>query len=298
MWQLTDRVGIGWRDALAAQVFAHVDNIEIIEITAEDWFGASAGCLRSLRSLARELSLSVHGVTLGLGSVVPTPESQFTRLARLVDRLQPATYSEHLAFVRGGGFEIGHLAAPPRNANTACGAAHNIDRLRRCIGVAPLLENIATLIDPPGSTWSESRWINEIAKTSDASLLLDLHNLYANAMNFGHDPLIYLQRFPLHRVQQIHLSGGRWIECCASAGLHGRRLLDDHRHDVPDEVFHMLAVVAEQCPQPLSVILERDGNYPKFSTLLEQLMQARRALARGRQRAADARAAAAPMLMA
>jgi uncharacterized protein len=81
----------------------------------------------------------------------------------------------------------------------------------------------------------------------------------------------------LHRVQVVHISGGIWIE------LEGtRRLLDDHVHDVPDIVFTILAWLAEHCPQPLSVILERDGQYPEFTGLLHQLQRAREALAAGR----------------
>ncbi|MEI5617351.1 DUF692 family multinuclear iron-containing protein, partial [Streptomyces brasiliscabiei] len=73
--------------------------------------------------------------------------------------------------------------------------------------------------------------------------------------------------------------GGVWIE------LEGtRRLLDDHLHDVPDIVFTMLSWLAEQCPQPLTVILERDGHYPEFTGLLHQLQRARAALACGRDK--------------
>jgi uncharacterized protein (UPF0276 family) len=61
--------------------------------------------------------------------------------------------------------------------------------------------------------------------------------------------------------------------------------LDDHVHDVPDAVFTMLAELGSLCPQPLTVILERDGQYPGFALLLKQLQRAREALAQGRHRA-------------
>jgi uncharacterized protein (UPF0276 family) len=103
-------------------------------------------------------------------------------------------------------------------------------------------------------------------------------------MNFGHDPLEFLLRFPLERIQVVHLSGGHWIDLAPNEyGLSSRRLLDDHVHDVPDAVFELLAAVAQCCPQPLTVILERDGNYPEFPALLRQLRRAREALAEGRR---------------
>ena len=185
-----------------------------------------------------------------------------------MNALEPQCWSEHLAFVRSGGYEIGHLAAPPRNSNTAAAALANIERARRVVGSLPALENIATLVDPPDSTVSEPEWVGSIIAAAGAPLLLDLHNLYANAVNFGRDPFDYLRAFPLQEVQVVHISGGVWIE------FESRRLLDDHLHDVPDVVYCMLAWLAQRCPQPLTVILERDGRYPEFKVLLRQLQRA------------------------
>ncbi len=145
-----------------------------------------------------------------------------------------------------------------------------------------MLENIATLVAPPGGTIDEADWTGRILAASGAPLLLDLHNLYANAVNFGDEPLALLRRFPLERVHAVHLSGGHWI-----AGPGGaRRLLDDHLHDVPPEVLTLLSALGELAPQPLSVILERDGRYPPMTRLLVELDAARQALAQGRRRRA------------
>jgi uncharacterized protein (UPF0276 family) len=57
------------------------------------------------------------------------------------------------------------------------------------------------------------------------------------------------------------------------------RLLDDHLHPVPQEVFSLLASRARR---PLTVIIERDGNYPPFASLLCELRAVRAALARAR----------------
>jgi hypothetical protein len=209
------------------------------------------------------------------------------RLAKVINALEPAQWSEHLAFVRAGPYEIGHLAAPPRDPATVAGAVDNLKRIRGVVGELPALENIATLIDPPGSCLSESEWVTAIAEATDSPLLLDLHNLYANAVNFGGglDPCEYLLRFPLERVRLVHISGGRWIELDSPEhAITARRLLDDHVHDVPDVVFELLVELARRCPQPLTVILERDGHYPEFASLLRQVQRAREALALGRSR--------------
>jgi uncharacterized protein (UPF0276 family) len=277
--EIRDRVGIGWRAELAASIFVHRDQIDLIELVADDHFRASKWQLRALRTLAGQVPMSLHGVTAGLASIAPLEEQRLERMARLAEAVQPESWSEHLAFVRAGGIEIGHLAAPPRTPAGVEAAARNILRATAIVGAAPAMENVATLIDPPASTMDEPCWISGIVESSDASLLLDLHNLYANAVNFGADPAAMLLRLPLHRVSMVHLSGGHWIE---APGSSERRLLDDHVHDVPPEVFALLTLLATHAPQPLDVILERDGKFPAFPRLLAQLDAAREALAEGR----------------
>ena len=280
-----DRVGLGWRSPLAASIYTHRDEVDVIEVIAEDYFRSSRKVLRSLRALARDIPTLCHGVTLGLASVVPVDVSRIQNLARVIDSVEPVMWSEHLAFVRGGGYEIGHLAAPPRNLRTVEGAIRNIERIRMIVGAAPALENIATLIAPPDSSMTEAEWNCSIATASGCPLLLDLHNLYANCVNWNLDPHAILRQFKLEQVQIVHLSGGVLIEHRATIGGPAHEhLLDDHCHDVPEVVFGMLSELAERCAHPLTVIIERDGRYPEFSLLIQQMRRAREALARGRQR--------------
>jgi Protein of unknown function (DUF692) len=145
------------------------------------------------------------------------------------------------------------------------------------VGTAPLLENVATLVDPLGDR-GEADWIADTAAAADVDLLLDLHNLYANARNFGLDAHAFLTHLPMARVRAVHLSGGRWIT--AAGGRN--RLLDDHLHDPPDAVYALLVELARRASHPLTVILERDGAYPRMEVLLAQLDRARAALAEGR----------------
>jgi uncharacterized protein len=281
-----DRVGIGWRRPLAAAIFAALDAIDVIEVIAETCEAVGAPERRSLRALGREVPLLLHGVSLGPASVSPVDEHRLDGIARVIGTIEPRTWSEHLSFVRSGGHEIGHLAAPPRNAATVDGALRNLGRITEVVGMHPALENIATLLQPPASSLDEPEWVAAIAAGAGAPLLLDLHNLYANAVNFGHEPRRYLERFPLQRVELVHISGGVWTP--TPDGWGGRpaaRLLDDHLHDVPDPVFELLEVVAAAVPGPLTVILERDGHFPPMPVLLGQLRRARSALAAGRCRA-------------
>ena len=121
---------------------------------------------------------------------------------------------------------------------------------------------------------------------------IDLYNLYANACNFGIGPAELSLRFPLHRVQAVHFSGGKWVAEPAPNPEKRMRVLDDRLHDVPPSAFELLALLAQHAPQPLDVIIERDGEYPAFDSLLAQLETARSGLQLGRQSATHLRKAA------
>ena len=96
-----------------------------------------------------------------------------------------------------------------------------------------------------------------------------------------------MDALPAHRIRAIHIAGGTEVE--ATSGE--RRLLDDHRHAVPDSVYALLERVGERVPHAIDVILERDGAFPSFDVLLGELDRARAALAAGRARRAAGLAA-------
>lgn len=281
--QNQDRVGLGWRPELAAGIFAHLEHVDVVEVIADDWFQVPRYKAMALRTLATQVSVQLHGTSVGLASAAGVEEERLAKMARLVEIVQPEAWSEHLAFVRAGGTEIGHLAAVPRTMTTVDHVATNVDRARKIVGLAPMVENIATLIDPPASRMNEVDWLRAVVAAADAPLLLDLHNLYANSVNFGGNsttaPFEALRRLRLERVTTVHIAGGRWIP----AGRE-QRLLDDHLHAVPDIVYEMLEDLAALAPQPLTVILERDGAFPGMQALLFELELARSALRRGRTR--------------
>lgn len=279
-----DYVGLGFRIEIAQEIAANIDgslkDIDCLEVIAEDYyrFNANDTPIKGLAMLAKALPVSLHGVTLGMASAADVELHRADGMARIVEAIQPVFWSEHLSFVRGGGAEIGHLAAAPRNNATIDGTLRNIEALTKHVGAKPVVENIATLITPPCSTMTETAWLSSILNQSDTFMLLDLHNLLTNARNAGLDPFAMLDELPLDRVRQIHLAGG--VDIPAPGG--GTRLLDDHVHDVPMVVFDLLEAVGRKTANNLMVIIERDGRYPEFEALMGQIRQAKRSLQKGR----------------
>ena len=117
-------------------------------------------------------------------------------------------------------------------------------------------------------------------EATGCDLLLDLHNLYANALNFGQDPRALLHALPAPRIAAVHIAGGRFGRRRWGPAPPARQ----SPPPVPPVVYELLTEVGALTPRPLSVILERDGAYPPFLELLEELDRARGALAAGRRR--------------
>ena len=274
----SDRVGLTWHPLLAASILSHGHRLDIVEVIPEGIFLDSRRGRRALRTLSREIPVAIHGVSLGFASSAGVESRRLEAFARLVDEVMPEHWSDHLAFVRAGGVELGHLAAPSRSALTVEATAENLNRASRHVGRVPLVENVASLIDPPMSDRSEETWLRDLLDASPCDLLLDLHNLVTNGRNFGYDPVVLIEALPADRIRAIHIAGGSELE--ATNG--DRRVLDDHRHDVPAAVYRLLELVASRVPHPIDVILERDGAFPPFEQLLGELDRARAALATGR----------------
>jgi uncharacterized protein (UPF0276 family) len=294
-----DRFGLTWHPSLAGEILAHGHRLDILEVIPEGLFLGSRRGRRALKTLAREIPVAIHGVSLGLASAEGVDAKRLDAFARLMDDVVPEHWSDHLAFVRAGTVELHHLAAPTRSALTVEATAENLDRAARRVGSRPLAENVATLIDPPGCDRSEEAWLLALLDASGSDLLLDLHNLVTNGRNLGYDPAALVDALPAHRIRAIHIAGG--VEVASTTGE--RRLLDDHRHAVPDDVYALLERVGARVPHALDVILERDGAFPAFDMLLGEIDRARVALAAGRARRAaqlaspptvDVRAAHAP----
>jgi uncharacterized protein len=275
-----DRFGLTWHPRLAGAILTNGHRLDIVEVIPEGRFIDSRRARRALRTLAREIPVAIHGVSLGLASAEGIDLARLDAFARLMDDVVPEHWSDHLAFVRAGGVELGHLAAPTRSALTIEATAANLDRAARRVGAPPLAETVATLLDPPGSDRSEQAWLLELLDASGSDLLLDLHNLVTNGRNLGYDPRTLVDALPAHRIRAIHIAGG--IEVEATTGE--RRLLDDHRHAVPDSVYALLERIGERVPHAVDVILERDGAFPPIDVLLGELDRARAVLAAGRAR--------------
>ena len=263
------RVGIGWRPEIASFILNSSDLIDDIEIVIENFFSLNRQQREQIEFLGSLYTIHFHGVGLGIAGSDGIPGHLLKKLNSFFSRFPNPSWSDHFSFVRSGDIELGHLGAPPRNDQTIEIILNNLTIIEKELGRSPMLENVSTLLNPPLSSMSESQWISKIVSGGCTDLLLDINNVYCNAVNFGEDPISNLAEYPFERVRQIHMSGGKWIRYDKSS----LRMLDDHKHDIPEIGFKMLAFALARINHPISIILERDGNYPDSLILRDQLLR-------------------------
>lgn len=266
-------LGIGWRPELALAI-ERDSRLGFIELLAEDLDpdGPLPAPIEKLRR--RGLALVPHGVSLSLGSAEPPDAKRLDRLARLTHKLEAPLVSEHLAFVRGGGREVGHLLPLPQTREALDIAVANVKLAKAALPVPLALENIASLFDWPYPEMDEAAFLAELLERADVLLLLDVENVYANARNRGLDPLDFIARLPLHRLAYVHVAGGQ-----ERTGLYH----DTHAHPVPEGVLELLEELSVRVSIP-GVMLERDAAFPSDAELHEELSRIKAAVQRGEHR--------------
>lgn len=254
-------VGIGWRPEIAGFV-AGLPSVGFCEIIAESVpcdADSLAPPLAELR--ARGVPIVPHGVRLSLGSAEPVERHRVQHLASAAELLGAELVSEHIAFVRAGGVEAGHLLPVPRTRESLAALTANILRTQAELPVPLALEPIAALFDWPENELDEGAFLTELVERTGALLLLDLANVYANALNRGTDPLELLGRLPLERIAYVHVAGG-----AVRDGVYH----DTHTDPVPEPVLDLVTALCELRTPP-GFLLERDGSYPPAAVLAEEL---------------------------
>ncbi|MFC7758331.1 DUF692 domain-containing protein [Catellatospora bangladeshensis] len=253
-------VGIGWRPEIAGFV-AGLPGLRFVEVIAESLphSGELPDSLAALR--AAGVAVVPHGVKLSLGGAEPVDPHRVEHLAQAARATGAPLVSEHIAYVRAGGVEAGHLLPLPRCREAVDAVVANVRRTTAELDVPLALEPIAALFDWPDDELTEAQFLTEILERTGAGLLLDIANVYANARNRGEDPLDLLDRLPLERVAYVHVAGGR---------VRDGRYHDTHTDPVPVEVLDLLAALCER-QRPPAVLLERDGAYPPAAALRAEL---------------------------
>ncbi|AUS81442.1 DUF692 domain-containing protein [Actinoalloteichus sp. AHMU CJ021] len=273
-------MGIGWRPEIDLTV-ERLPGVDFVEVVAENL--SPTELPESIEVLRRRGTPVIpHAVTLSLAGAEPVDPRRVRHLAELGEALDAPVVSDHIAFVRAGGLDVGHLLPPPRTRDALDVLVSNVNAVQRDLPRPLALENIAALLDWPERELSEEHFLTELVERTDCLLLVDLANLHANAHNIGTTPSTFLDTLPWERLAYAHVAGGVWRD-----GLYH----DTHAHPVPREVLTLVRELAARAPAPPWVMVERDDAYPTDAELADELAGIRAAALAGTATRSPARRA-------
>ncbi|MCV6584052.1 MAG: DUF692 domain-containing protein [Marinibacterium sp.] len=270
---LPARAGVGYKPQHFSQILDTPGAVRWLEIHAENYMGDGGRPLAQLRHLAERFPISVHGVGLSIGGETRLDPDHLARLKTLVGWLNPASFSEHLAWSTHDSHFFNDLLPLPYTDATLTRVADHIDEVQEVLGRRMLLENPSSYLAFDESTWSEPEFLAEISRRTGCGLLLDVNNVFVSATNLGFSPQGYMDAFALDKVGEIHLGGHD-----EDTDDHGAPLLiDSHGRAVVDPVWALLDhTLAKSGPKP--VLVEWDTDVPDWPVLEAEAQRAARAL--------------------
>lgn len=270
---LPTKPGVGYKPQHFADIMAQPGPVGWLEVHAENYMGEGGRPLAQLRHLAERFPISVHGVGLSIGGEGPLDADHLARLRHLCDWLNPASFSEHLAWSTHDGVYLNDLLPVPYTAQTLARVCDHIDQVQTALGRRMLLENPSTYLAFAETQMEEVDFLSEITRRTGCGLLLDVNNVHVSAINQGWDAMAYLARFPLDRVGEIHLGGHHVDEADHGAPL----LIDSHGAEVADPVWQLYAKVIDAAG-PCPTLIEWDNDVPDWPVLAAEAARAARIL--------------------
>lgn len=254
-------VGLGLRgphvEAVAASA-AHP--VPFWELAPENLLGQGGRRARQTRAILDRDPVLTHGLSLSLAGYDDWDPQYLRELAALLGDLEAPFHSEHLCFTTVGGTSTHELLPMPFTHASARHAAGRIRRLQDALGVPVIVENITYYAELGEPEMDDGAFLLEVLELADCGLLLDVNNVYVNSLNWGFDPVAWLQRMPLERVRQLHVAGHERFEAA---------VVDTHGAAVADPVAELMQWVLRRTG-PLPVLLERDHGIPELGLLLAE----------------------------
>lgn len=253
-------VGINFRSEIADEIVNCKNLLDFIEIGTERFFVSDNNI--HLNQLISEMPVVLHGLTLSIGTYKNEIDSIYqSNLTKVLKKLPCKWFSEHIAITHVDGIEIRSLMPVEFTDARIENIVGKVKKIQSFTNIPFLLENITYYYNMPNCEMNELYFINEIINKADCGLLLDINNLYVNAVNHNYDPYDFISKLPLERIVEVHLAGCNY--------MHGM-LIDTHASSIKNEVISLFEYVCKKTSLN-GVVIERDDKLDNFTELLDEV---------------------------
>lgn len=257
--------GLGLRRALLGPLLSMAEgDVDFLEAAPENWIGVGGRFGKQFRALAERYPLVLHGLSLNIGGPDPIDTELVCAVRDLMRQIHVPLYSEHLSYCAVEG-HLYDLLPIPFTEEAVHHVASRVRQVQDILGRPLALEN-ASYYAQPHTDLSEAQFINAVQQESGCDLLLDVNNIYVNAINHRYDPHEFLDALSLQRVRYIHVAGHYDEAPDLKVDTHGREVIDP--------VWALLAAAYRRLG-PVPTLLERDFNLPPLPALLAEVAHIR-----------------------
>lgn len=257
--------GLGLRPIYLEEIRDERPNVDWFEIISENYMVRGGPALAHLDEIRADYPIVMHGVSMSLASTDPLDRDYLKELKALADRIEPAWVSDHVAWTGVHGLNMHDLLPVPYTRESLDHIVSRILEAQDALKRRLVIENASTYVTFAQSEMSEEEFIREMAERADCLLLLDVNNVFVSSFNHGFDPRAFIDAIPAERVVQFHMAGH---------SDNGTHRVDTHDQPVCDEVWALYDYARRRCGD-VSVMIERDANFPPFAELLAELDEMR-----------------------
>ena len=263
------RAGIGLRAPHFDAVLEQLPDVGWFEVHSENFFGLANDHLGGkpltyLERVREHYPISLHGVGLSLGSSDPLNLSHLKKLKQLITDIEPGLISEHLSWSSIDGRYFNDLLPMPYTEEALAHMVNRVAMTQEILGREILVENASSYLEFSSSTIPEWEFIVSLAQQSGCKILLDVNNIYVNAMNHGFDPLLFVQSVPAELVAEIHLAGHT-----VKTFDEGVLRIDTHDQPICEAMWDFYAATVARIGD-LPALIEWDSHLPALNVLLAE----------------------------
>mgnify|MGYP000008414044 CR=1 FL=1 len=264
--------GLGLRRSMMGENLPG-EAVDFLEVAPENWIGIGGRLGRWFRQHTERFPFVIHGLSLSIGAPAPLDLELVKSVKRFMGEHGIRCYSEHLSYCSDHG-HLYDLLPIPFTSDAVSYVAGRIrtvqDVLERRIAMENVSYYAAPTVEGEGEM-SELEFLCAVLEEADCDLLLDVNNIYVNAVNHRYDPLEFLRGLPGERIRYAHVAG----HFDEAEDLK----VDTHGSPVIDPVWRLLEQ-AYAIHGPVPTLLERDFNIPPLPELLREVERIRAIQAR------------------
>ena len=135
------RAGVGLRVPHYTDFLERSAAIDWVEVHTENLFVPGGAIHRAVGEVRRDYPLSLHGVSLSLGSGDPLSNEHLRKVRELVRRYEPGLVSDHVCWVSAGGRYLHDLLPVPYTEDMLCYMADRVMQTQEFLQRQILVEN-------------------------------------------------------------------------------------------------------------------------------------------------------------